>query len=202
MTAKDVRFSINARDRMLRGVDILTNAVRVTLGPKGRNVVLDKSFGAPRITKDGVTVAKEIELEKLEEGHVERRDRPGRHDFRQRRFRNRQVPRRRDEESRQRGCDHRRRGKVVGDRTRGRRRHAVRPRLHLALLYHQRGQDERRYGRRLCPHFRKEAVGASGAVTSFGSSGKTSKPLVIIAEDWRSARLGTATFSTRCATPS
>src|SRR5277367_4993020 len=63
MAAKDVRFSIDARDRMLRGVDILTNAVRVTLGPKGRNVILDKSFGAPRITKDGVTVAKEIELE-------------------------------------------------------------------------------------------------------------------------------------------
>src|SRR5258708_39443922 len=62
MAAKDVRFSIDARDRMLRGVDILTNAVRVTLGPKGRNVVLDKSYGAPRLTKDGVTVAKEIEL--------------------------------------------------------------------------------------------------------------------------------------------
>src|SRR5260221_10135033 len=63
MVAKDVRFSIDARDRMLHGVDILTNAVRVTLGPKGRNVVLDKSYGAPRMTKDGVTVAKEIELE-------------------------------------------------------------------------------------------------------------------------------------------
>jgi len=63
MAAKEVRFSVDARDRMLRGVDILTNAVRVTLGPKGRNVVLDKSFGAPRITKDGVTVAKEIELD-------------------------------------------------------------------------------------------------------------------------------------------
>ncbi|MCC6948075.1 MAG: chaperonin GroEL [Bradyrhizobiaceae bacterium] len=63
MAAKDVRFSGEARDKMLRGVDILANAVRVTLGPKGRNVVLDKSFGAPRITKDGVTVAKEIELE-------------------------------------------------------------------------------------------------------------------------------------------
>jgi chaperonin GroEL len=63
MAAKDVRFSQDARDRMLRGVDILANAVRVTLGPKGRNVVIDKSFGAPRITKDGVTVAKEIELE-------------------------------------------------------------------------------------------------------------------------------------------
>src|SRR5256886_4761136 len=63
MAAKEVRFSTDARDRMLRGVDILANAVKVTLGPKGRNVVLDKSFGAPRITKDGVTVAKEIELE-------------------------------------------------------------------------------------------------------------------------------------------
>src|SRR3974377_2043665 len=63
MAAKDVKFSVEARDRMLRGIDILNNAVRVTLGPKGRNVVLDKSFGAPRITKDGVTVAKEIELD-------------------------------------------------------------------------------------------------------------------------------------------
>jgi chaperonin GroEL len=63
MAAKQVRFSVDARDRMLRGVDILAHAVRVTLGPKGRNVVLDKSWGAPRITKDGVTVAKEIELD-------------------------------------------------------------------------------------------------------------------------------------------
>jgi chaperonin GroEL len=63
MAAKEVKFSVDARDRMLQGIDILANAVRVTLGPKGRNVVLDKSFGAPRITKDGVTVAKEIELE-------------------------------------------------------------------------------------------------------------------------------------------
>ncbi len=63
MAAKDVKFSTDARERMLRGVDVLANAVKVTLGPKGRNVVLDKSFGAPRITKDGVTVAKDIELE-------------------------------------------------------------------------------------------------------------------------------------------
>jgi chaperonin GroEL len=63
MSAKDVRFSADARDRMLRGVDILNNAVKVTLGPKGRNVIIDKSYGAPRITKDGVTVAKEIELD-------------------------------------------------------------------------------------------------------------------------------------------
>src|SRR5437879_7543061 len=63
MAAKEVRFAVDARDRMLRGVDLLANGVSVTLGPKGRNVLLDKSFGAPRITKDGVTVAKEIELE-------------------------------------------------------------------------------------------------------------------------------------------
>jgi chaperonin GroEL len=63
MAAKEVKFSVDARDKMMRGIDILADAVRVTLGPKGRNVVLDKSFGAPRVTKDGVTVAKEIELE-------------------------------------------------------------------------------------------------------------------------------------------
>src|SRR5213082_65701 len=62
MAAKELRFSSDARDRILRGVDILNNAVKITLGPKGRNVVMEKSFGAPRITKDGVTVAKEIEL--------------------------------------------------------------------------------------------------------------------------------------------
>src|SRR6476659_1587957 len=63
MAAKDVKFSTDARDKMVRGVNILANAVKVTLGPKGRNVVIDKSFGSPRITKDGVTVAKEVELE-------------------------------------------------------------------------------------------------------------------------------------------
>jgi chaperonin GroEL len=62
MAAKDVRFGGDARQRMLRGIDTLAEAVRITLGPKGRNVILDKSYGAPRITKDGVTVAKEIEL--------------------------------------------------------------------------------------------------------------------------------------------
>ncbi|MDP1965793.1 MAG: TCP-1/cpn60 chaperonin family protein, partial [Reyranella sp.] len=62
MSAKEVRFGADARARMIRGVDILADSVKVTLGPKGRNVVLDKSYGAPRITKDGVTVAKEIEL--------------------------------------------------------------------------------------------------------------------------------------------
>src|SRR4028119_653856 len=68
MAAKDVKFSTDARDRMLRGVDILASAVKVTLGPKGRNVVLDKSYGAPRITKDGATVAQEIELSDKFEG--------------------------------------------------------------------------------------------------------------------------------------
>src|SRR6201995_4955396 len=63
MAAKEVKFSSDAREKMLRGVDTLANAVKVTLGPKGRNVVIEKAFGAPRITKDGVTVAKEIELE-------------------------------------------------------------------------------------------------------------------------------------------
>src|SRR6201984_296359 len=63
MAAKDVKFAGDARDRMLRGVEVLANAVKVTLGPQGRNVVIEKSFGAPRITKDGVTVAKEIEME-------------------------------------------------------------------------------------------------------------------------------------------
>src|ERR671930_145058 len=63
MSAKEVKFSADARDSMLRGIDTLAHAVRVTLGPKGRNVVLNKSYGAPRITKDGVTVAREIELE-------------------------------------------------------------------------------------------------------------------------------------------
>ena len=63
MAAKEVKFGPDARERMLRGVDILANAVKVTLGPKGRNVIIEKSFGAPRTTKDGVTVAKEIELE-------------------------------------------------------------------------------------------------------------------------------------------
>src|SRR3954469_14509742 len=63
MAAKEIRFNGDARDRMLHGIDVLANAVKVTLGPKGRNVLLDKSYGAPRITKDGVTVAKEIELD-------------------------------------------------------------------------------------------------------------------------------------------
>ena len=76
MAAKDVRFSTDAREKMLRGADILANAVKVTLGPKGRNVVLERSFGAPTITKDGVSVAKEIELkDKFENMGARRRAR-------------------------------------------------------------------------------------------------------------------------------
>jgi len=67
MAAKEVKFSTDARDRLLRGVDTLANAVKVTLGPKGRNVILQKSFGSPTVTKDGVTVAKEIDLEDVYE---------------------------------------------------------------------------------------------------------------------------------------
>src|SRR4030067_372610 len=77
MAAKEVKFGQDARERMLHGVDILANAVKVTLGPKGRNVVLEKSFGAPRITKDGVTVAKEIELEDRFENMGAQRGRGG-----------------------------------------------------------------------------------------------------------------------------
>ena len=186
MSAKEVKFSVDARDRMLRGIDTLAHAVRVTLGPKGRNVILDKSCGAPRITKDGVTVAKEIELEdkfenmgaqmvrevasktsdqagdgtttatvlahaivregakavaagmnpmdlkrgidlavesivadlpeELQERHLERGDRAGRHDLGQWRCGNWSLHRRCDETGRQRRCDHGRGSKVARDR--------------------------------------------------------------------------------------
>ena len=228
MAAKDVYFASDARERMLRGVNILANAVKVTLGPKGRNVVIEKSFGAPRITKDGVTVAKEIELEdKFEnmgaqmirevasktndkagdgtttatvlaqaivreghegrrrrhepdgpearhrqgrhrsrrrpqearqEGHDLRGDRPGRHHLRQRRRSSRRDDRRGDGEGRQRRRHHGRRSQDRRDRTRSRRRHAVRPRLSLALLHHQRRQDGSRSRRRLHPAPREEAL--------------------------------------------
>ena len=216
MAAKDVRFGGDARQRMLRGVDILADAVKVTLGPKGRNVVLDKSYGAPRITKDGVTVAKEIELadkfenmgaqmvrevasktseiagdgtttatvlaqaivregakavaagmnpmdlkrgidkavtavveelkKQTQEDHHPGRDRAGRRDRRQRRDRDRQDDLRRDAEGRQRGRHHGRGGQGHPDRARRGRGHAVRPRLCLAVLHHQRREDDRRAG--------------------------------------------------------
>ena len=211
MSAKEVKFSQDARERMIRGVDVLASAVRVTLGPKGRNVVIEKSFGAPRITKDGVTVAKEIELtDKFEnmgaqmvrevatktndtagdgtttaavlahaivkEGaksvaaganpmdvkrgvdlaveaivadlraksrKITKSDEiaPGRDDFGKWRFLDRQDDRRGDEEGRQRGRHHRRRGEEPRNRARRRRGHAVRPRLSLALFHHQRRKD-------------------------------------------------------------
>ena len=228
MTAKQVRFSAEARERMLRGVDILANAVKVTLGPKGRNVILEKSFGAPRSTKDGVTVAKEIELEdkfenmgaqlaprsrlqdqrrgrrrhhhrhrsgpvhrprrpqvrrrrhepdgpqarhrqgrdrsgrfhqeEVQEGQLLGRNRPGRHHFRQRREGHRRDDRRSHAEGRQRGRHHRRRSQVARKRAGSRRGHAVRPRLHLPLLHHQRRQDGGRSRGPLYPHQREEAL--------------------------------------------
>ena len=77
MSAKDVRFGEDARGLMLRGVNVLADAVKVTLGPKGRNVVLDKSFGAPTVTKDGVSVAKEIELDNNFENNIELKNKLG-----------------------------------------------------------------------------------------------------------------------------
>ena len=241
MAAKDVRFAGDARERMLRGVDTLANAVKVTLGPKGRNVVLDKSFGAPRITKDGVTVAKEIELEdKFEnmgaqmvrevaqktndhgrrrhhhgdragagdragrrqvgrrrhepdgpqarhrhrrlgggQGHREARQegglvvrgRPGRHARGERRQQGRQDDRRGDAEGRQRGRHHGGRGQGARHRGRDRRGHAVRPRLSLALLHHQRREDGGRARGRLHPAAREEALAAAGDAAGARGSG-------------------------------
>ena len=228
MAAKDVRFGGDARQRMLRGVDILADAVKVTLGPKGRNVVLDKSYGAPRITKDGVTVAKEIELadkfenmgaqmvrevasktsdiagdgtttatvlaqaivregakavaagmnpmdlkrgidkavaavveelkkrtkkittpaETAQVGAIAANGESG----------DRQDDLRGDAEGRQRGRDHGRGGQGHPDRARSRRGHAVRPRLCLALLRHQRREDGCRACRSLHPDPREEAI--------------------------------------------
>ncbi len=232
MAAKDVKFSRDARERIMRGVDILADAVKVTLGPKGRNVVIDKSFGAPRITKDGVTVAKEIELKDkfenmgaqmlrevasktndiagdgtttatvlaqaivregmksvaagmnpmdlkrgidlavtkvvedlksaLEAGRRLERDRPGRHHLGQWRHRRRREDRRGDGEGRQGRRDHRRGGQGPRVRARRRRRHAVRPRLSLALLHHQSGEDAGRAQRPLHPDPREEAVEPPG----------------------------------------
>ena len=127
MAAKEVKFSADARERMLRGVDILADAVKVTLGPKGRNVVIEKSFGAPRITKDGVTVAKEIELaDKFENMGAPDGARSGLEDQRPRR-------RRHDHGDRSRPVDRqgRRQGRGRGDEPDGpqaRRRHGDRRR--------------------------------------------------------------------------
>ena len=210
MAAKDVKFSRDARERILRGVDILADAVKVTLGPKGRNVVIDKSFGAPRITKDGVTVAKEIELkDKFEnmgaqmlrevasktndiagdgtttatvlaqaivrEGmksvaagmnpmdlkrgidlavtkvveDLKARSKPVANNQEIAQVgiisangdRRRREDRRSDGQGRQGRRDHRRGSQGPRVRARRRRRHAVRPRLPVALLHHQPGED-------------------------------------------------------------
>ena len=228
MSAKEVKFGVEARDKMLRGVDILANAVRVTLGPKGRNVVLDKSFGAPRITKDGVTVAKEIELEDKFENMGAQMVREvasksadaagdgtttatvlaaaivkegaksvaaGMNPMDLKRGidlaveavvehlkANSKKVTSNDEiaqvgtisangdkeigdflakamaEGRQRRRDHGRGSQVARHRARRRRGHAVRSRLHLPLLRHQRRQDARRVRRPLHPDQREEAL--------------------------------------------
>ena len=233
MAAKDVKFSQDARERMLRGVDILANAVRVTLGPKGRNVVLEKSYGAPRVTKDGVTVAKEIELEDkfenmgaqmlrevasktsdiagdgtttatvlaqaiIKEGAKSVAAGANPMDLKrgvdqavaavvaELKAKAKKVTsndeiaqvgtisangdaeigaqdRRGHEEGRQRGRHHGRGVQEPRDRARHRRGHAVRPRLSLALLHHQRREDAGRAGKPLHPHPREEALHPAAA---------------------------------------
>ena len=272
MAAKDVKFATDARDRMLRGVDILANAVKVTLGPKGRNVVLDKSFGAPRITKDGVTVAKEIELEdKFEnmgaqmvrevaqktndmagdgtttatvlaagdregrrqvgrrrhepdgpqarhrhrrrgrrqghrearqEGRLVGRSRPGRHHLVERRHQDRQDDRRGDAEGRQRGRDHGRGGQGARHRGRDRRGHAVRPRLSLALLHHQRREDGGRARGRLHPAAREEALGAAGDAAGARGGGAVAASRCSSSPRTSRARRSPRSWSTSCAAAS
>ena len=236
MAAKEVKFSVDARDKMLRGVDILTNAVKVTLGPKGRNVVLDKSFGAPRITKDGVTVAKEIELEDKFENMGAQMVREvasktsdiagdgtttatvlaasivkegakavaaGMNPMDLKRGidlaveavvadlkKNSKKVTSNDEIAQvgtisangdaeigrflaeamkkvgNEGVITVEEAEVARDRARRGRRHAVRPRLHLALLHHQRRQDAGGDGGSLHPHQREEALRPAGAAAA------------------------------------
>ena len=241
MAAKEVRFSVDARDRMLRGVDILNNAVKVTLGPKGRNVVLDKSFGAPRITKDGVTVAKEIELEDkfenmgaqmvrevasktsdiagdgtttatvlaaaiVKEGSKAVAAGMNPMDLKRgidiavetvvEELKKNSKKVTSNDEIAQVGTisangDHEigrflaeamkkvgnegvitvEEAKIARDRARRGRGHAVRPRLHLPLLHHQRRQDARGDGRSLHPHQREEALRAQRAAAAARGGG-------------------------------
>ena len=241
MAAKDVRFGSDARQRMLHGVDILANAVKVTLGPKGRNVVLEKSFGAPRITKDGVTVAKEIELsdkfenmgaQMLREVASKTSDEAGDGTttatvlaqaivregakavaagmnpmdlkrgielaveavIKELKSRSRQVSTNAEiaqvgtisangekeigdmlaramEKVGKEGRDHLRGGEESVERAGSGRGHAVRPRLHLALLHHQRREDELRAGEPAHPHPREEALRPAAAAAAAGNRG-------------------------------
>ena len=273
MAAKEVKFAVDARDRMLRGVDILANAVKVTLGPKGRNVVLDKSFGAPRITKDGVTVAKEIELEDKFENMGAQMVREvasktsdiagdgtttatvlGAGD--RRRKAPRPVAAGMNPMDLKRGIDLAveavvadlkknskkvtsneeiaqvgtisangdaeigqflaeamkkvgnegvitvEEAKSLGDRARRGRRHAVRPRLHLALLRHQRRQDARGDGGSLHPDLREEAVRPAGAASAARSGGADRQAAASSSPRTSRARPWPRSWSTSCAAAS
>ena len=245
MAAKELLFNTDARAKLKRGVDALAEAVKVTLGPKGRNVVIDKKFGSPTVTKDGVTVAKEVELERsdrehgrpdgeggrhqdlrprrrrhhhrhraragdLPRGPQERHrrrqpdgaqarhraapsrpsssssrpvgpvgrqegDRPGRQHLRQQRQGNRQPDRRCDGEGRQGRRHHGRGGQGPRDHAGDRGRHAVRPRLPVALLRDRPGEDGGRAGRRLHPDPRQEDLGHEGAAPGAGE-GRAERP--------------------------